>query len=87
MEVSGRAHPGACKIVLWELPFVPDQYGLFPHYLELGPFTSDFIFLPVLGPCLWDDEELSCSGEVVDVVKGEVMEFSRVVLQIQVNYT
>ena len=56
--------------------FVLDQDGAFPHYLEVGPFMSDFIFPPVPGPCLWDDEELRCNGEVVDVVKGEVMDLS-----------
>ena len=40
---------------------VPYQYIVFPRYLEVGPFMSNFILPPVLVPCLWDDEELRCA--------------------------
>ena len=48
---------------------VPYQDGVFPHYLEVGPFMSNFVFPPVRVPCLWADEDLRFSGEVVDIVK------------------
>ena len=67
---------------------VSDQYGAFPQYLEVGTFMSDFTTPPpVRGLCLWADEELRCAGEVVDVVKGEGMNFSCVVLHIQGDCT
>ena len=66
---------------------VPDQYGAFTHYLEVGPFMYNFIFPTVRGPCLWSDEEIMCAGEVVYVVEGEVMDLSCIVLQIQGDCT
>ena len=66
---------------------VPDQYEAFPHYLEVYSIMSDFIPPPVLGLRFWADEELRWSGEVVDIVKGEVMGLSCIVLQIQGYFT
>ena len=53
---------------------VPYQDREFPYYLEVGTIMYDFIPPPVHGPCLWADEELRCAGEVLDVMKGELME-------------
>ena len=62
------------------LAIIPHQDRKFPHYLEVGPFMSDIIFPPTLGSYLWADEELMFAGEVVDVLKGEVVDLSCVVM-------
>ena len=37
---------------------VTDQDRVFTHYLEADPLMYDFTPPPVLGPCLWADEDL-----------------------------
>ena len=45
---------------------IPDQYGAFPHYLEVCPFMSDSTPPPpVPGPYLWAYEELKYDGELI----------------------
>ena len=68
-------------------PVVPHEYRSFSHHIELGPFPSDFVFSSVLGPFLRADEELGCSGELVDLFLSKVVNLTHVIFQVQDDTT
>ena len=64
---------------------VPHNNGAFSHYLEVGPFSSEFIFTSVPIPFLRADEDLGCPRNVAEVSKNEIVEFTCVIFQVQAN--
>ena len=57
----------------------PHEDRALAHHLEVGPFSSNFIFSSVPGPLGW---ELQGSGRLV---KNNIVYFTCVVFQIQDN--
>ena len=66
-----------------QFPVVTHEDRAFAHYLEVGPFPSNFVFSSVLGPFVRADEELGRSGEVVDLFESKVMNLTRVIFHVQ----
>ena len=62
-------------------PVFPQEDGAFTHHLEVGPFTSDFIFPSAPGQFLRAGEELGSSREVTD--KKKIVEFNFFIFQVQ----
>ena len=66
-------------------PVIPHKGRAFSHHLDVGPFPSDFFFSSVLGPFMRADENLGRSREVLDLFESKVVNFTRVILQVQEN--
>ena len=62
---------------------VPQKYRAFSHHLEVGPFPSKFFFSSILGPFMRADEELGIYKEVLYLFEIKVVNFTRVVYQVQ----
>ena len=55
----------------------------FDYHLEVVPFPSGFSFPSVPVPFLKADEDLGRPGEVADLKKTDILDFSCVIFQIQ----
>ena len=81
-------------VPLW-FPVVPHEDIAFFHYPEVGPFPSKFFFSSILGPFMRADEELGIYKEVLYLFEIKVVNFTRVLYQVQddgayslgINYT
>ena len=62
---------------------VPHKYRALVHHIEVGPFSSNFIFLSALGKFLSADNELDFPMEVVDIILNDIVDFICVLFQVQ----
>ena len=66
---------------LW-FSVIPHKDGALSYHLELGPFSANFGLISVSGLLLKDDE-IGHPRELVDIFELGIVDFSRIVFQIQ----